>query len=124
MYEMYSTRRTYEREKKLAASQEPLFALGRIMATPAALESCRKAEVNPIELLNRHLFGDWGDLKAQDKRANDRAVELGARLRSEYELPTGDRLLLITEWDRSATALLQAGEYHEFSVRATGRYGE
>jgi hypothetical protein len=67
--------------------------------------------MNPIEYLNRHLFGDWGDLDPDEKRANDKAVELGTRILSAYDLPTGERLLVITEWDRSATAILLPSEH-------------
>ena len=91
--------------------REPLFGLGQIVATPGALQACAQAEVNPAEYLNRHVFGDWGDLGDEDKQANDLALEQGSRILSAYNLPTEERLWIITEWDRSATTLLLPLEY-------------
>jgi hypothetical protein len=89
----------------------PLFPLGQIVATPGALQACAQAEVNPAKYINRHVFGDWGDLGDEDKQANDLALERGSRILSAYNLPTEERLWIITEWDRSATTLLLPLEY-------------
>jgi hypothetical protein len=51
----------------------------------------------------RHSTGDWGDLDAKKKRANDDAVMNGDRILSAYNLCTGARIWIITEADRSAT---------------------
>ena len=41
----------------------PLFRLGRVVATPAALALLEKHGVASVTLLNRrHQSGDWGDL--------------------------------------------------------------
>jgi hypothetical protein len=62
---------------------------------------------SPAELIAQHLTGDWGDLSGQDWRANERALVEGSRLLSAYELTgTGERVWIITEWDRSATTVL------------------
>jgi len=61
--------------------------------------------------LTRHLKGDWGDLDAEDKAANEQALVKGSRLLSAYTLPTAGRLWIITECDRSATTLLTPEEY-------------
>jgi hypothetical protein len=91
--------------------RQPLFALGQIMATLGAVRACDQAEVHPVAYVNRHLFGDWGDLDEEDKRANEHALAVGARLLSAYDLPTDDRLWIITEADRSVTTLLLPLEY-------------
>jgi len=67
--------------------------------------------VNPAHYVNRHLAGDWGDLDEEAKAANDRALQVGERILSAYNLPTEARLWIITEWDRSATTLLRPDEY-------------
>ena len=43
-----------------------LFALGRIVATPGALEAMSVAETNGFEYLARHVQGDWGDLGQEE----------------------------------------------------------
>jgi hypothetical protein len=35
----------------------------------------------------RHLMGDWGDLDAENRAANDRAVKEGGRILSCYHVP-------------------------------------
>jgi hypothetical protein len=58
----------------------PRFDLGRVVATPGAFE----VGFNARNLLGRHAAGDWGDVDAQDRRANDLAVKTGARIVSAY----------------------------------------
>ena len=89
----------------------PRFAAGRLLATPGALAACERAEVNPAHYLNRHLSGDWGDFDDEDKQANEKALDVGARLLSGYNLPADKRLWIITEWDRSVTTLLLPADY-------------
>ena len=63
----------------------------------------------PASLIARHFAGDWGDLDADDRRANDRAVRDGSRLLSAYQTAAG-RVWLTIEWDRSATTLVPPEE--------------
>ncbi len=89
------------------------FRLGRIVATPAALAAIEAAGGPSVSaaLLRRHLAGDWGDLDTEDLDANHRALNDGARLLSAYVLPTGERVWIITEADRSATTFLLPADY-------------
>ncbi len=77
----------------------PLFKLGHIVATPAALGELGKAGQAPWDFLVRHVQGDWGDLDAEDRRLNDEAVKAGERILSAYMLKTGVRVWIITEAD-------------------------
>lgn len=86
----------------------PLFPLGRVVATPGALEDFGPALI--AELLHRHVSGDWGDLDTHDRRENERALKTGERLFSAYETRAG-RCWIITEWDRSSTCALSPSEY-------------
>ncbi len=86
------------------------FTLGRVVATPAALELLGRCGKAPGEYLARHLAGDWGDLDAHDRRENERALRTGARIFSAYETPAG-RCWIITEADRSSTCVLLPSEY-------------
>jgi len=93
------------------------FDLGPIVATPGALDALQRNSMNCLELLARHARGDWGDLDEEDKRANDAAIQTGARLLSAYHLPDGTKIWLITDAEidaqrhRQATTFLLPDEY-------------
>lgn len=90
---------------------KPLFPLGRVVATPGAIDALAKAEQSAWVFLNRHQFGDWGDMDPHDLQENERALKGGSRLFSAYTLKNGIRLWVITEHDRSCTTLLLPLEY-------------
>lgn len=92
-------------------TQLPRFALGRILATPGAIEALDEAGQEWLVFLQRHVVGDWGDLHPHDCQENEAALARGGRLFSAYNLTTGQRLWIITEYDRSATTLLLPREY-------------
>lgn len=85
--------------------------LGRVVATPGALELLERYGKGPAEYLARHASGDWGDLDAHDRRANGRALRDGTRLFSAYRVSPLNTLWIITEADRSATTLLLPEDY-------------
>lgn len=100
------------------------FSLGQLVETPGARETFTQPE--KLTALMRHAEGDWGDLDAADKAANDRALEDGSRILSAYTYdettaPPGDKggkrkLWIITEaegdnGEREATTLLLPSEY-------------
>jgi hypothetical protein len=85
--------------------------LGRVLATPGALRTLAGAKADGAVYLARHAAGDWGDVDAEDRAANDHALAAGERLLSAYRLPNGERLWIITEADRSASTLLRPDEY-------------
>jgi hypothetical protein len=90
---------------------KPLFELGQVVGTPGALQALEDARQHPVELLTRHVTGDWGDLCAEDKAENELSVEQGFRILSAYKLGTGIKVWVITEADRSATTFLLPEEY-------------
>ncbi len=90
--------------------------LGRIVATPGALVALAAANTSPSTLLSRHAGGDWGDLDAHDRAANDAALRDGSRLLSAYTVAEGVKVWIITEaadddGHRAATTLLLPEEY-------------
>jgi len=90
----------------------PRFPLGQTVATPGAAAALDALGQEPLDLLRRHVQGDWGNLDEEDQRANNRALKTGARLLSAYTLNDGVTCLwIITEADRSATTLLLPQEY-------------
>jgi len=87
---------------------QPRFKLGRVVATPGAIS----LGVDLTHYLFRHHCGDWGEeLCADDQQANEDALEPGARILSMYSTPGGERIYIITEWDRSVTTVMLREEY-------------
>lgn len=72
----------------LVYPMDALFDIGinGIVATPAALAVLEEAGTLPVELLGRHLKGDWGVVGEEDWATNDRAVQEGSRILSAYEV--------------------------------------
>jgi len=89
----------------------PKFSLGRIVATPGALEAVQQANQNPFEFIQRHQSGDWGELCGEDKRENEFSLKNGFRLLSAYRTLHDVKVWIITEADRSVTTLLLPHEY-------------
>ena len=91
--------------------RQPLFDLGRFVATPGVLAALEKTGQNAMEFLSRHVTGDWGDLPQEDKDENQLSLAKGFRLLSSYRTSCGDKIWVITEADRSQTTLLLPDEY-------------
>lgn len=89
----------------------PLFALGVVCATPAALEVLHTCNVPFSDLVSRHVTGDWGILSAEDAARNEMALTHSGRLLSVYPLAEQTVIWVITEADRSATTLLVPEDY-------------
>ena len=54
-----------------------ILQLGKIIATPGAVEALNAAEQTASHFLNRHLSGDWGTLCDEDRQQNDEAINNG-----------------------------------------------
>ncbi len=84
------------------------FELGRIVATPGAIETF--GHEGCLALLQRHAGGDWGNLGDFDRRANERALRDDERIFSSYATASG-KVWVVTEADRSSTCVLLPSEY-------------
>jgi hypothetical protein len=78
-------------------------SLARMAAEPAQVEALRA-------LFVRHHAGDWGTLSRSDEAANEAALRDGERILSVYTF-LGEKIYIVTEWDRSVTTALLATEY-------------
>jgi len=87
------------------------FDLGRMVATPGALEALERSGETPLAFLCRHVAGDWGDVDEHDRAENELSVREGFRLLSAYKLLDGTKIWIITEADRSSTTILLPSEY-------------
>jgi hypothetical protein len=86
------------------------FPLGRVVATPGALELLQEVGEDPHLLLIRHRSGDWGDLDTYDHKEHELALKHGWRIVSSY--PIGEKCIwIITKTDRSVTTILLPEEY-------------
>lgn len=92
------------------------FSMGQIVSTTGALAVLAENYTLPEDLLNRHAIGDWGDLDAEDKERNTRAIQDGARIFSAYILAEDVKVWVITEAQdddgvRASTTILLPEEY-------------
>jgi len=86
-----------------------VFRLGRIVATPNALQSITQDDI--LKGIQRHQAGDWGELEAGDRESNDQALSQGGRIVSAYNAVNGTRFWIITEADRSVTTVMLPEDY-------------
>lgn len=87
----------------------PLFPIGRLTATTAAVAAVTAAEMEFA--LNRHIVGDWGEVDEDDRQANDEALLCGLRLLSSFTNDSDVTFWIITEADRSVTTILLPSDY-------------
>lgn len=72
--------------------RQPLFPLGKIVATQGAMAALVQSGDSPNKMLGRHATGDWGDVCDDDKKLNDEAVHNGERMLSSYRLSEGTKV--------------------------------
>lgn len=104
-----SREREFDARELLRDRPRARFELGQVVATPGALAKAKLEERE--RCLARQVTGDWGELEDEDRAANETAVAEGTRLLSAYTVASGEKLWVITEWDRSVTTLLLPDEY-------------
>jgi hypothetical protein len=93
-----------------------MFHLGRTLATPEALKAILASRQSPAEFLNRHVYGDWGDVCPDDRRANEEALIDGSRIWSVYKTRLGTKFWVITDaigddGQRASTCVMLPEEY-------------
>lgn len=91
--------------------------LGRVVITAGAnnlvAEDTDFAK-HVVRSFSRYRAHDWGDLCAEDRVMNDKALASGEdRIFAAYEYPNRPewKIWIITEWGRSATTILFPSEY-------------
>jgi hypothetical protein len=94
-----------------ANTGSPKFALGRIVATPGALEVIEASGHSPADFITRHVRLEQGDLCDEDHQLNAEAVKDGSRILSSFKTSKGERIWVISEAEdddgqRAATTLL------------------
>ena len=89
---------------------KPLFPLGQIAITPAALDVLAEAGVHFDELIARYVAGDWGDVSEEDATRNQDAIGCCWVIHSVYGTGS-EEVWVITEADRSVTTVMLKDEY-------------
>ena len=92
------------------------FSPGRVVATPGVLDALEASGQTFDFFLEKHLSGDWGEVDAEDQKANDQALADGGRLLSSYRTLKGVVVWVLTEAEgddgqRASTCLTTPGEY-------------
>jgi hypothetical protein len=91
------------------------FKLGQTVITANAQNvlGIEESALAMVWMHSRHAKGDWGDLDNEDKALNDRGLnpQDPGRLFSAYNMPSGKKVWIITEWDRSVTTILLPEDY-------------
>ena len=92
------------------------FPLGRLAATPGALEAMDESGQTAEFFLARHASGDYGEVNDEDRQLNDEALIHGDRILSAYRTLKGVKLWIVTEaaddnGHRAATTILLPDEY-------------
>ncbi len=85
------------------------FRLGRIVATANAAARLNSEDI--LMAIARHQSGDWGEVGAHDRAANERALLQETRLLSAFRSSNGMKFWIITEADRSVTTVLFPEDY-------------
>ena len=96
-----------------------LFSVGTVEITPRAAAALAAAQRDVAFYLERHQSGDWGE-DADDRAFSDFALRNGHQITSNYTLPDGANLFIMTAVDRTSTRVLLADEFEtqEVDVRA------
>lgn len=92
------------------------FSLGQVVATPAALGVLHKSGQTPLEFVQRHAAGDWGNVCDDDRRLNEEAIANGTQIVSCYRTRNRTAIWVITDGadergKRHATTVLLPDEY-------------
>ena len=87
----------------------PMFSLGRIVLAESVSQTLLLHDI--ATALLRHARGDWGDVCAEDREANESALWDGLRLFSVYHDRKGVKFWIVTEADRNSTTVLLPDHY-------------
>lgn len=91
------------------------FEPGPLVITSGAKDACNAQGADPLELLARHIEGDWGQVCQEDAEQNERWADSGGMIMSEFKLPNEEKIWVISDpfngVERTATTLLLPEEY-------------
>ncbi len=81
------------------------FALGTVIVSPEAEKVFQEKGLTVEPFLSRHQQGDWGEVNEVRRTINEKHLQNGAILRSQYRIDEEIILIIETAGDRSDTAV-------------------
>lgn len=87
-------------------STPPRFRHGRLIMSSRVSDLVQQRRLHVQSYLQRHLNGDWGEVSAGTRQANEAALRTKEALFSAYAIDSELKLWIITEADRTVTTLL------------------
>ena len=81
----------------IAWFRKPLFNLGSVVVTPAALEAIEDSGETVSKFLDLHVHGDWGCVFVEDRRQNKESITSGGRIASAYRTGNGVKIWIVTD---------------------------
>ena len=90
------------------------FKLGKIVATSGVADKMVQDgafEDFVSKSFNRYTDCDWGELDELDIKSNTEALHKQEQIFGAYANDDGEKIWIITEWDRSVTTILFPHEY-------------
>ena len=88
---------------------QPLFSLGKLVVTRGVADG-EFALDELLNLVHRHVTGDFGIIDEEDHQENLLSIREGFRIMSAYII-NDTKLWVITEADRRSTTILLPEEY-------------
>ena len=83
---------------------QPLFSIGKLVMTRGVADI--EFSLNELlNLLHRHVTGDFGEINEEDRKENLLSIREGFRVMSAYTI-NDTKLWVISEKDRSVTTIL------------------
>ena len=101
------------------ALSQPLFQHGRVVLSPGVVHLALNGSLEAMYHLNRHLHGDWGQVRLYQGLMNEDALKNDKSLVSRYTLGPQRELWIFTRGDRSVTTLILPEERDAFQAELT-----
>ena len=94
----------------LSLCPRPLFQAGQLTMTAGVTALVIQKRLNLMRYLARHLRGDWGEISAEHREANQLALRDRLSLYSVYDVTPDVQLCFVTDADRTSTKAMLFGE--------------
>lgn len=91
-------------------SRLPKLAIDRVVMTLRASAALARAGQESEFFLEKHSFGDWGEMDERRRALNDLALQAGRPCVSTFSTLLGEPIALRTDIEHGVTAILMADE--------------
>lgn len=116
-YDAARIRDGHNKRQELTGKPGFKFEIGEIAASEKLLHQMDKTPDGSFsnfvwDSLARHCICDWGDISQEDRETNNRALKTNCELFSIYKHTKYPTICILTEADRSETAIGLQSEFH------------